>query len=223
MKTNKEIPILFSTEMVQAILAVRKTQTRRIIKFPKDYDGKYVFTNPPFGIKYSSNQFDGCVNRLNANWHKGDWLWVREQHYRFGHWEKNGITKTGKQKWKFVPVTGSDVYYEGDNLPEKAHQSRVKGKEEFNLLYKRLARFMPKSAARILLYVKSVRAEKLHDISPDDVLKEGVVPPQEESDLANSSSKFPGHFFELWDKINGPDSWKANPWVWVIEFQWCGK
>ena len=42
-----EKPILFSTEMVQAILEDRKTATRRVIKDIGDYDFKWGLDKAP--------------------------------------------------------------------------------------------------------------------------------------------------------------------------------
>ena len=76
MKTKNEKPILFSTPMVQAILGDRKTMTRRIVKFPKDFDGRNVYSNDPHGLKYSRS--DDMIERLFPKYKVGDVLWVRE-------------------------------------------------------------------------------------------------------------------------------------------------
>jgi hypothetical protein len=64
---------------------------------------------------------------------------------------------------------------------------------------------MPKHAARIWLRVKDVKVERLQEISYADAKAEGV--------------EYPHDFYDLWFKINGPLSWNANPWVWVVEFE----
>jgi len=90
----------------------------------------------------------------------------------------------------------------------------------------------------ILLEITDVRVEKLQDISEDDALGEGIEratdfpgwyrgPLDGDSDgLAEAGRHFkiPTAFAKLafralWESINGPDSWAANPWVWVIEFR----
>jgi hypothetical protein len=79
--------------------------------------------------------------------------------------------------------------------------------------------FMPKAAARIFLKITDIRVERLQDMSREDCKKEGVL-------LGNDNGKFAGWhdvFRDLWEKINGPDSWVSNPWVWVISFERCEK
>lgn len=63
--------------------------------------------------------------------------------------------------------------------------------------------------------IVNVRVERLQDISALDCLEEGVLltPPSDMPDDAVAAYR------ELWESINGPGSWDANPWVWVIEFK----
>jgi hypothetical protein len=63
--------------------------------------------------------------------------------------------------------------------------------------------------SRIILEITGVRVERLQDISEAGAIAEGV------SDILNPV----GAYRELWESINGPASWAANPWVWVVEFK----
>lgn len=87
---------------------------------------------------------------------------------------------------------------------------------------------MPKEAARIWLEVVSVKVERLHDISEQDAIAEGIEPVAEGWKNYYKASKFgtnfcwptPYHSFQsLWETINGLESWELNPWVWVVEFK----
>jgi hypothetical protein len=65
-------PILFSTPMVQAILAGRKTMTRRVVK-PQPENG---FVDPFTKFLCEKTHYGGHV--VNPKYAKGDILWVRE-------------------------------------------------------------------------------------------------------------------------------------------------
>lgn len=70
---------------------------------------------------------------------------------------------------------------------------------------------MPRFASRITLEITGVRVERLQEISEDDARSEGWHP---------EDGQGPCEWYEdLWNTIHGPDSWSANPWVWVIEFR----
>jgi hypothetical protein len=92
--------------------------------------------------------------------------------------------------------------------------------------------YMPRAASRILLDVVSVRVERLQDISEADAEAEGVeqigytgesAGPNRYSILIDgvhiNAPTAAGVYARLWESINGPGSWEANPWVWVVEFK----
>jgi hypothetical protein len=92
--------------------------------------------------------------------------------------------------------------------------------------------FMPKEYARFIPIIKSVKVERLLDISEEDAIAEGVEKtktgyknyyPEKyknplQAFLSNISSAV-FSYFTLWDKLNGIDSHKQNPWVWVYELE----
>jgi hypothetical protein len=228
---KKEIPILFSAPMVRAILGGRKTMTRRIVK-PQPHER---CNNASVGIDnvVRFSFIDIEMNPVsNVEWDvrcpygkPGDLLWVRE---------------TIARSEIHNPVTGKieDVYggsYVADGAP-------ILSNNGYDLVweYKRNkvpSIHMPKAAARIWLEVFSVKVERLQDISEEDAIAEGIMTYTDTTgrrfkDYTANASGYghPDHdyptvgvavasFRTLWDKINGPESWEANPFVWVIEFK----
>lgn len=227
--------------MVQAILEGRKTMTRRIVKDQPGAsvqdcyarpDGAFIWLHLPKGL--------GCgvgLPFLCPYGQVGDVLWVREEHYRYGKWVRNGFTKAGREKWKFVPIKNTslervgyspDTVYYNDDPPQAYRKSRDNGDPSKPQWYKRLARFMPKAACRILLEITHIRVERLRDISEVEAIAEGVEKILTTGDMAYRSyavkdgggGVFPYVSFKtLWQKINGEESWEANPWVWVVSFK----
>lgn len=82
---------------------------------------------------------------------------------------------------------------------------------------------MPRWASRITLEITDVRVERLQDISEDDAYAEGCRPVRPEIMLdglvVRTGRSAVEEFRLVWESINGPGSWDANPWVWVIEFK----
>ncbi len=88
---------------------------------------------------------------------------------------------------------------------------------------------MPRWASRITLEITGVRVERLQDISEADCWAEGVE--QVMHDFTKESQIDMAYrlglciddakplYAQLWESINGPGSWEANPWVWVVEFK----
>ena len=144
-------PILFNTEMVRAILDGRKTCTRRVIELPENMDGvpvgKSGDSSNPLGFMYPSG-----IKR--PPYQPGDILYVRET------WCALPVNEAGHMR-------GHSIYYyraDGDLRPEG-----WRGKW-------RPSTQMPKEAARIWLKVTDVRVERLQEMKPVDVIKEGAYP-----------------------------------------------
>jgi len=211
----KEHPILFSTPMVLALLEGRKTQTRRIVKFPKDYTGGEVYLNGQFGLKYESSEMGGTVQRLRPKWEAGDILWVRETWNKVTEWDGCGTEPSyydmiGEErpdhlKPKFI--------YKADGNALEMHDEE---KDEPVTMKWKPPIFMPRKACRITMEVMAVTVQRLQGITEGDSIAEGIDLTKTSGDWENPPSWV---FQELWASINGQESWDKNPWVWRIEFK----
>ncbi|MFA5790626.1 MAG: hypothetical protein WC976_06170 [Caldisericia bacterium] len=219
-----EHPILFSGEMVKALLAGKKTQTRRVMKpqppeWCKDF-GYTCFT--PVGSISGRGVYEDKGPAEKFFKYRlgfvGDKLWVKETHYLYGKWVKNGKTKSGRQKYKFVCLKKAVKYF--DIPPRKI----CKKKTEIGW-FKRPSIFMFRWASRITLKITDIRVERLHDITVWDCLDEGILGNRDNLSghtaisIPASEAVF-DKFQNLWDFINGKKyPWSSNPFVWVIEFK----
>jgi hypothetical protein len=187
-------PILFSAPMVRALLAGTKTQTRRTLKSPY-----------------------GTLELTSAGWKPvhtkvrvGDRLWVRETWAPLTYLTHND---PGTQ------AIADGGFYRADEGTVDGEISKWKP-----------SIFMPRHASRLTLTVTDVRVERLQDISEEDAIAEGIA-----------SKKICGvgdvwtHYLNphgpvgwndprqsyqsLWESINGPGSWDANPWIVAYTFR----
>lgn len=222
----KERPILFSTLMVKSIKAGIKTQTRREEK--SEHILYCLNVNKVLPSFYKNDVNGWCKYGV-----PGDYLYVRETHYRYGIWvEMEGeFTKTGAQKWKFIATDDEVLFY--DNAPASFKKRRPKDNPEIPHWYIRPSIHMPKSATRIWLKILSTKIERLWSITEADAIREGIEAYfdfyqrvqytdyiKTDSDGNHLAAINSVHsFLTFWEKINGAESLKANPWVRVIEFE----
>lgn len=207
----KEYPILFSSEMVRAILEGKKTQTRRIIK-PQpfsfyDLDGcdRRGFVN----FRFFDGQNTKWWPQINSPFGGvGDRLWVRETFYTwYRHTEQLNPSKIyaadypNKKPYECKTDCLMSILGEGDPLPSAKWKPSI---------------HMPRWASRITLEIDEIRVERLQDITEEDARMEGV-PTGTGPEVKISSYRW--WFKELWDQINGKEHpWNKNEWVWVIKF-----
>ena len=187
--------ILFNTEMVRAILAGRKTCTRRVIKLPKNMSGRPVGKSGDIGFMYL-----GGIKR--PPYQQGDILYVRET---------------------FIQAAAHTFWYKADDnswMPEGLHwkPSIHMPKEAVRIWLKvadvRVERLQecgegwcidiekegiatPQDA---ILYISD---DAFHDALRMEFQKtwDGTI---KKSDIERYG-------------------WNANPWVWGIEFERCEK
>ncbi|EPM4139792.1 hypothetical protein ACTLOE_002772 [Klebsiella variicola] len=192
----KERGMIFNAEMVRAILDGRKTQTRRPIKWKQTR-----FTE--IGEREDGSKWPWSEDAEHACdfWHPcpfgavGDRIWVRET------WARYNIDQNSHDI-AFRATTPEDWPEEGRWRPS-IH--------------------MPRWASRILLEITDVRVERLNAISQADAIAEGAPPSHPSIDCVSQEYGFPDFsrswFGQTWQHIYGKESWKANGWVWVIEFK----
>lgn len=231
----KERPILFNTAMVQAILAGRKTQTRRVMssshaesvaymggsddegkefKFaglfygtPIDDDGKEL---PDQWMTYCTEYpEEGSIPIGQGFGANGDRLWVRET------WCLGRIDETDAEhpldRHLYVEQTSTDdcLLYKADCLSDGINISEVVWRPSIH---------MPRTACRIILEITGLRVERLQDINAQDCAAEGhPLKPETSDDKSVHEDAAKDWFMDIWNSTGG--DWNANPWVWVIEFK----
>lgn len=219
----KQRPILFSTPMVQAILEGRKTQTRRIVKANLDHDCWIGSEDGPVsawpewsqqalknGELYCGNCGHRALNPVICPYGKpGDILWVRE--------------------------TWCKVIDQDEATPGYLYKADEDPTGQFSGYRWKPSIHMAQSAARIFLRITDIRVERLQDITEEDAMAEGAEERHHrcggfgyyeaggeiwdcECQKWNDSPQVMG-FKDLWQSINGPDSWQSNPWTWVVSFE----
>ena len=230
-----EKSILFSTEMVKAIQAGRKTMTRRIVKpqpptntaliwGPEWYETSVIGKDcelKPGALVYGISDDDGEWG-IKCPYAPSDVLWVRETWYY--EWHMHDLTAgepdlpSGRYSHRYV--------YKADN-PDYPVDVGV-GQHGW-----RPSIHMPRAAARLFLRVKSVRVERVQEISEGDAIAEGLEIMQGPHDFPRYGAPQCGDrppyweidprdaFMWLWDSLNAKRGfgWNMNPWVWVIEFE----
>lgn len=240
---SRILPILFNTEMVQAILDGRKTVTRRVVdvdisnQFDVESDRKTVvaYIDQETGDSYAPTKI--------CRYQPGDTMYVRET-WRVGAWD----IRNQMIAFDYKDGTCGELTYIHDRelferLVNQSREDARKAKCKYNGVDfiwekgKSPCRWhpsihMPKEAARIWLKVKDVRVERLQEITEEQAKEEGAIDnrgfihsPDNEYDRIHTARE---HFIDIWNStIKKSDidcyGWDANPWVWVIEFERCEK
>lgn len=204
-----ERPIIFNPEMVRAIIEGRKTQTRRMLKKqPVNVDINPLHMPNEWGAWNGEYPSHGKV--ITCPYGKpGDRLWVRETWCPLFSWDRDTRQDYEKQAiYKASPKEAAKKYGNITNGRGQKLIDNIKWKPSIH---------MPRWASRINLQITKVRVERLHDIrinwELDDVRAEGI-----EGEFEFEYQEFDA-FEDLWNKIDGPNAWGKNPWVWVIEFK----
>lgn len=217
-ETARERPMLFSAPMVLAVLAGRKTQTRRTVKL-RGHDGiqndhadwRFLSVDSKGGnyVWQGVADIKRVIEERCPYGVPGDRLWVREA------WQTSSSldAKNATQIAEMADEANYDrpwcpVLYAADG--DRCNWDTVwpgPGR-------KRLARFMPRWLSRLTLVITDVRVHRLQDISEDDARAEGCINDGVATAYAN--------FADLWDGINGTRpgaAWADNPWIWAISFR----
>jgi hypothetical protein len=200
-----ENPILFSGEMVRAILAGRKTQTRRALT-PQPIDVLPMPKDPCWvalterGEVQNHGKLIKC--RLGV---PGDRLWVRET------WQAQNTTG---QWWHEVERCDRPLHNWAWTNPVEPSYDATPPRWLPSI-------HMPRAASRIILEIVNVRVERVQEIHRVDARAEGIECAHCRGYSGRSGCTCIENFSVLWESINAKRgySWESNCWVWVLEFR----
>lgn len=183
-------PIIFSTPMIKALLAGRKTVTRRVLRF------QYPPCAQIYRVGSAWDWRDGTRGgSVKVPYAVGDLLWVREAWAPLSALKHNDPGSTAIIEGGFYRADDSTTDGEIDRWRPSIH--------------------MPRWASRLTLAVTDVRVQRLQEISEDDAAAEGVIM---DADGRAWGLLARDLFAGLWLDIHGPGAWEANPWVVALTF-----
>lgn len=217
-----EHAIIFSAPMVRAILSGAKTVTRRIVR-----------PQPPHGCAYMMNGSGNaalCLDEQSAlhgitaatrfvpptprsadhrlpcpHGVPGDMLWVREA------WSAWFLHEGAERDWHDTP--------KAQRTRERMTRLVYRASDPNGASRWVTPLFMPRWASRIARPITELRIERLHAITEDDAIREGVDAVSVAEVPRNGTLSRYEDFAQLWQKINGKRaSWHSNPFVWRIAF-----
>lgn len=216
-----ERQIIFSAPMVLALLAGRKTQTRRLLKPPRGHEN-YLCRPDVLADKseiwWQNPEYDRVGASDSLRYQTGDRLWVRETHQ---------INASGYDpNW-----TAEHVIYPADDacvalVPPVPYVGRC----DIGFRW-RPSIHMPRWASRITLIVEAVKVEPLQDISGDDAQAEGIeIHGPDVAVYRDNADRLPEarrrwdafrvrQFRQIWSGIHGDNAWDANPHVIAVTFR----
>ena len=192
---TRDYPILFDTEMVQAIISGSKTATRRLFKSPLS-----KAMEPAHEIWHDGGEW---IARLkNGQCYKypivcpwgapGDFLWVKET-------------------WASAI---NDFAYKADYSKEVLEEKRNQGLWHPSI-------HMSKTTARLWLQITDVKAQLIQTITEAEAWAEGVQLAKILGLGEIGQSNYREGFIAKWISIYGIESFYENPWVWAIKFSVC--
>lgn len=223
-----ELPIIFSSQMVLAIMDGRKTQTRRLrgLDTINENPGYWTYNGAAvIDRKYVHLFINGLHSvMIPVRVAPGDRLWVREA-WAACHLRRN-------PDGEYVSVADDFAVRAKCDLREQHLVYRADGGDAFEGKWRHSIN-MPRWAARLFLDVTAEeRCERLQDISEGDAKAEGARPCTTcggtgaveidgvDAGCTECLQRPYSRWFEmLWDSIHGPGAWALNPWVRVITFK----
>lgn len=202
-------PIIFSGPMVQALLAGRKSQTRRVLNpqpFPVGGPFYRPFEKTDPCLWYSISAAGTVANIQKVPYTTGDRLYVREA-FSYDSLDED---RDGKRP----------IWFWADGNPDWGNWTRPKPSIH-----------MPRWASRLTLTVTEVRVQRLQEISETDAWAEGCKAGTIDDNGDPFPAEEPHHkggwvgwdnardwYADLWESLHGPDAWDENPWVVAITF-----
>ena len=183
--------ILFKPNMIKAVVDLRKTVTRRVIK--------------DCVIQYG----DGTIKTTSKpRYQVGDVVYIKEAWAPVAHFIGTNSARVeykfdGQQLDKTCDYDKYIKWFKGGHL-DSEWKSPL---------------FMPAWAARYFIEITGVRAEKLNTITDEDVKAEGT-PDVLNNTWPTIADYHPQQAYcHLWNTINKDHPWETNPWVWRYEFK----